>query len=167
MDQTTRKLLITVMLLPLLSACNMLRSSDPDALSFSIPDHSTLSLDIPLTIPDTETHALLQAGRQIEERDRKDYTINCRLDFKDFGPRTIEPETYRITRTEDGRNWISQPAIMRFYTEVYLASDRGSDIIKLVCQRYGDAIDNNFTVAEMQHAMQGIFTFTFPDTRAQ
>ena len=48
---------------------------------------------------------------------------------------------------------------MRFYTEVYLTSDKGTDIIKMECQEYGDPIDRNFTVAEMQQALGDLLVF--------
>jgi len=110
----------------------------------------------------TDTHGVIQAGQSIKDDDKNEYAINCRLDFRKFGPRTIEPEKFTITRTEDGSNWISQPSILRFYTEIYLTSNKGTDIIKMVCQEYGDQIDRNFTVAEMQTALGGFITIIYP-----
>ena len=143
------------------SSCASMYSNDPDSLGFSIPDGSTLSLNKKLTISHRDTHAVVQQGKETTDRDKNDYAINCRLDLKEFGPRTIEPEEFKITRTEDGQNWISQPSILRFFTEIYLSSDKGTDIIKMVCQEYGDQTDRNFTVAEMQAALGDYFTFTF------
>jgi hypothetical protein len=145
----------------LLVSCQSLHSSDPHSLLFSIPEGSILSLNNELTIPAYDTHAVVQDGKEIADKDRNDYAINCRLDFKKFGPRNIEPQDFIITRTEDGKNWISHPAILRFYTEVYLASEKGTDIIKMVCQQYGDTIDRNFTVAEMQTALGDFISITF------
>ena len=138
-----------------------MKSDDPSSMFFKIPDGSTLSLNKKLTIPDNDTHAVIQHGKVISDRDKNDYAINCRLDVKKFGPRTLEPEDFKITRTEDGQNWISQPSIMRFYTEIYLSSDKDTDIIKMVCQEYGSQTDRNFTVAEMKTALGDYFTFTF------
>lgn len=147
------------------SACASMYSSDPDSLGFSIPDGSTLSLNKKLTISHRDTHAVVQQGKETTDKDKNDYAINCRLDLKEFGPRTIEPEEFKITRTEDGQNWISQPSIMRFYTEIYLTSDKGTDIIKMVCQEYGDQTDRNFTVAEMQTALGDYVSFTFAEKK--
>lgn len=143
------------------SSCTSMYSSDPSSLTFNIPEGSTLSLNKKLSITHRNTHAVIQHGKETTDRDKNDYAINCRLDVKEFGPRTIKPEDFKITRTEDGQNWISQPSIMRFYTEIYLSSDIGTDIIKMVCQEYGDQTDRNFTVAEMQAALGDYFTFTF------
>ena len=144
-----------------LSACSTMQSSDPDSLYFERPAGSTLSLNKKLTIPDNDTHAVIQQGKEIKDSDKNEYAINCRVDVKEFGVSTLEPENFTITRTEDGQNWISYPSIMRFYTEVYLSSNRGTDIIKMVCQEYGSQTDRNFTVAEMQQALGDILTFKF------
>ena len=108
------------------------------------------------------THATIQFGKFIRDRDRKNYDVNCRIDFREFGPRQIEPETYRITRTEDGNHWVSQPVVMRYYTEVHLESDKGTDIIKMVCQQYGSQTDKHFTVADMQATLGDTARFDYP-----
>lgn len=144
-----------------LGACSSFQSTDPNSLYFDIPKGSTLSLNKALTIPESDTHAVIQNGKEIKDKDKNEYAINCRLDVKKFGPRTIEPEDFKVTRTEDGTNWISKPSILRFYTEVYLSSEKGTDIIKMVCQDYGDSSDRNFTVAEMQTALGDYFSFKF------
>jgi hypothetical protein len=136
-------------------------STDPDSMSFSIPENSTLTLNKTLTISSSDTHATVQDGKQVDDKDRNDYAINCRLDFKEFGPRSIEPQSFTVTRTEDGQNWVSRPSILRFYTEIYLSSDKGTDIIKMVCQEYGGPTDRNFTVAEMQKALGDYYSITF------
>jgi len=153
---------LLLLCLTLLTSCAAMHSTDPNSMFFDIPGGSTLSLNRAMTISNTDTHGVIQAGKSIKDDDKNDYEINCRLDFKKFGPRTIEPENFSITRTEDGSNWISQPAILRFYTEVYLTSNKGTDIIKMVCQEYGDQIDRNFTVAEMQAALGDFITIKYP-----
>ena len=118
-----------------------------------------------MTISSSETHGTIQAGKVINDDDREFYNINCRLDFNHFGPRTIEPERFTVIRTEDGQNWISQPSILRFYTEVYLKSNKDTDVIKMVCQIYGDVTDRNFTVAEMQSALGDFVTIEYATIR--
>jgi hypothetical protein len=145
----------------LLASCQSLRSSDPESLLFSIPEGSILSLNHKLTIPAHNTHAVIQHGEQIADNNIQYYDINCNLDFKSFGPRVVEPQEFIVTRTEDGNNWVSVAAILRFYTEVYLTSGKGTDIIKMVCQVYGDTIDHHFTVAEMQKALGDFITISF------
>jgi hypothetical protein len=147
----------------ILSACASHQSTDPDSLTFSIPKGSTLSLNKKLTIPHNNTHAVIQYAEETTDNDRHDYDVNCRLDFKKFGPRTIEPEKFKVTRTEDGQNWVSQPSILRFYTEIYLSSDKATDVIKLECQEYGDQTDYHFTVKEIETALGNYFSFTFAE----
>ena len=100
----------------------MLRSDDPTSLAFVIPAGSKLVVKESFSIDHNNTHATIQFGEFARDNDLQDYEVNCRIDYREFGPREIEPETYRITRTEDGNHWISQPAIMRHYTEVHLES---------------------------------------------
>ncbi len=155
--------LILLTTLLFLSACAAMQSDDPDSLFFSIPKGSTLSLNKKLDIPHNETHAVIQYGKETTDNKRHDYDVNCRLNLKEFGPRTIEPENFKVTRTEDGQNWISQPSILRYYTEIYLTSDKGTDVIKMVCQEYGDQTDYHFTVEDIEVALGDYFSFTFPE----
>ncbi len=143
------------------TSCASMHSDDPNSLFFDIPKGSTFLLNKKIIIPHNETHSTIQFGNEIANDDRKFYDINCRLDFKKFGPRTIEPESFTVTRTEDGSNWVSYSNILRFYTEIYLSSKKGTDVIKMVCQQYGSGSDRNFTVAEMQEALGDIITFNY------
>jgi len=151
-----------IALATLISSCAAMHSTDPNSMFFEIPDGSTLSLNREITIPASDTHGVIQGGQSIKDDSKDDYNINCRLDFKKFGPRTIQPEKFIITRTEDGSNWVSRPSILRFYTELYLSSNKGTDVIKMVCQEYGGEIDRNFTVAEMQTALGDLITIVYP-----
>ncbi len=155
------KTLLIILTMLSLAACNTMQSSDPSSLFFNIPDGATLTLNRNLKIPQENTHALIQSGKSRAEKDKNEYEINCRFDVKNFGPRTIKPEVFKISRTEDGSEWFSYPTIKRFYTIMYLDSDNGTDIIKLECQQWGDGIDRNFTVAEMAEALGDYFSFSF------
>lgn len=145
----------------LLSACTTMNSDNPDSLKFDIPKGSTMLLNKQLSISESDTHAVIQFGKETADNKRKDYDVNCRLDFKKFGPRTIEPESFTVTRTEDGTSWISQPSIMRYYTEIYLRSDEGTDVIKMVCQEYSDSSDYHFTVKEIETTLGDYVSFNF------
>jgi hypothetical protein len=156
------KLKLLPLILFTLCSCQSVRSDDPASIFFSIPKSSTLILNKNLDIADGDTHALIQYGKATTKSAVNKYDVACRFEVKKFGPRTIEPETFKIRRTEDGSEWVSPPSIKRFYTEVYLDSDKGSDVIKLMCQEWGDGIDKNFPVADMQKALGDYFTFKFP-----
>ena len=137
-------------------------SDDPASLGFDIPDGSKLVLNKDLPIPKGQTHVVIQDGELTTEKDKDDFSVNCRLDLKEFGPRTIEPETFTITRVEDGHEWFSKPSTLRFITEVYLKSEKGTDVIALNCEDFGPAFDDNFSVLEMQKTVSGYFSFVFP-----
>jgi len=160
--ETLMKLFSLVVIITILSACASMHSNGPDSLGFSIPPGSTLALNKHISYASNMTHAVIQFGKEITDAERNFYEINCRLDFKTFGQRTIQPEDFIVTRTEDGQNWISRPSILRYYTEVYLRSNKDTDIIKMVCQIYGDSLDRNFTVAEMQATLGDMITFKYP-----
>lgn len=150
----------------LLSSCQTTQSTDPSLLSFKIPQGSTLTLNKSLDIPDNKTHAVLQYGKITTDRKKDDYKLNCRFDVKSFGPRTIEPEVFSIRRDESGQEWISQAAgLVRYYTDVFLDSSKGTDVIKLTCQEQGYGIDRTFSVSEMETAFGNYFTFNFPESK--
>ena len=149
----------------LLSACQTTQSTDPSLLTFKIPDGSTLALNKDIEVPEYKTHAAFQAGKSTTDRKRNLYQLNCRFDVKEFGPRTIKPESFTIRRTEDGSEWFSHPTIMRFYTILYLDSTQRTDVVKLQCQRWGSSIDRNFTVAEMAAALGNVFSFSYKESK--
>ncbi len=57
---------------------------------------------------------------------------------------------------------VSQAGIVRYYTDVHLLSDKGTDVIKLTCQEWATTRDSNFTVSDMETAVGDYFSFTFP-----
>jgi len=145
----------------LLSSCQGTQSHDPSLLSFRMPEGSTLTLNKALEIPAGNTHALLQSGKLTTESDRNLYEISCRFDVRTFGPRMIEPEVFRIRRTEDGQRRASDAGIWAFFSEIHLDSDKGTDVIMLRCQSWGYGMDWHFSVADMETALGDYFTFTF------
>ena len=146
----------------ILYSCASTPSDDPDSMNFQIPAGSTLSLNKAVNITEGNTHVFMQNNQLSTQNKVNRYDINCRLDFREFGPRTIEPEVFKITRTEDSQEWFSYPNIKRYWTTVYLASDKDTDVIKLDCEYWGGEIDRNFTVTEMQQSLGELMTFTFP-----
>ena len=146
----------------LLTACQSTQSHDPSLLSFRMPDGSTLSLNKALEIPAGSTHALFQSGELTTESDANLYEVSCRLDLRSFGPRTIEPEEFRIRRTEDGQRRASDAGIWAFFSEIHLDSNKGTDIIMLRCQSWGFGMHWHFSVTDIQAALGDYFTFTFP-----
>ena len=157
------RLFILTAIFVFLASCATTQSSDPSSLSFKIPKGSTLTLNKDLEIPDYKTHAALQSGKLTTDREKNDYQLNCRFDVKKFGPRTVTPEVFTIRRSENGQEWISdKTGLLRYYTDVYLDSEKGTDVIKLTCQVQGDMSTSNFPVSDMETALGDYFTFSFP-----
>jgi len=149
-----------------LASCQSMHSDDPSSMSFRMPEGSTLTLNKDLVITEGNTHALLQEGKLITTAERNDYYINCRFDVRSFGPRTIKPEVFHIRRTEDGQQRVSDAGIFRFYSDIFLDSEKGTDVIKLTCQVWGFGTERNFTVTEIKPTLGDYFTFTFPQSTA-
>ena len=144
-----------------LSACQSMQSNDPSLLSFNIPPGSTLSLNKNLAITEGNTHAQIQNGKLTTESKRNQYGLGCRVDFRAFGPRTITPEVFNIRRTEHNEGWVSRPNIYFYSTEIYLSSDKGTDIIKLVCGNWATWPSTNFSIADIEHTLGDYFSFSF------
>jgi hypothetical protein len=147
-----------------LFACQSMQSSDPSSFSFSIPPGSTLSLNKSLEITGGNTHALIQDGKLTTENQRNQYALGCRIDFREFGPRTVTPEVFNIQRTEHNEGWVSRPNIYFYSTEIYLSSDKGTDIIKLVCGNWATWPSNNFSIADIAQTLGDYFSFSFNPT---
>ena len=152
-----------------LSACQSMQSDDPSLLSFSVPAGSTLSLNESIDIPAGQTHVFIQSGQLITESKRNLYHLGCRLNFKAFGPRTVEPEAFNIRRTEDREGWESRPNFYFYATEIYLDSAVGTDVIKVECDIWATPPSTNFSYAEIQQTLGDYFTFkyNFPVTPKQ
>ena len=159
------KSLILVLALFTITSCQSMHSNDPDSIFFRIPKGSTLTLNKPLTIPSGKTHALIQYGKETSINERDSYDVNCRLDFKKFGPRTIEPERFTITRAEDTDRWISQPVILGFFTTMYLTSDKDTDVIDMLCLAFGDQNDYHFTVKDIETTLGDYFTLSYAENK--
>ena len=145
----------------LLSACTSMQSKDPSLLSFRVPDGSTLALNRAVTIPAEQTHSLIQSGQLTTGSDRNQYHLSCRLNFREFGPRTIEPEVFTIRRTEHREGWESRPNIYFYTSEIFLNSAKGTDIINMVCGRWAAPPSFNFSFADMQQTLGDFVTFQF------
>jgi hypothetical protein len=144
-----------------LSACQSMRSNDPSSLLFKIPPGSTLSLNKNLEITEGNTHAQIQHGKLTSESQRNQYELGCRVNFKEFGPRTVTPEIFNIQRTEDNEGWVSRPNIYFYSTEIYLSSGKGTDIIKMECGNWATWPSSNFSIADIEQTLGDYFSFTF------
>lgn len=154
-----KQLIFTLAMLALAS-CQSLKSDDPSSISFSIPVGSTLSLEKSIDIPGGYSHAVLQSGELIAVSKKDIYTLLCNFELKKSGPRTIHPEVFTVRRIEDYQERIDR-GTLQFYTEVYLDSDKGTDVNMLSCQRWGIISDYHFTASEIQETLGDYFSFTF------
>jgi hypothetical protein len=148
----------------MLSACQFMQSDDPSLLSFRVPGGSTLVLNKEVKIPAGQTHVMIQSGQPTTESNRNQYHLSCRLNFREFGPRTIQPEVFNIRRTEEREGWESRPNIYFYATEIYLDSEEDTDVIKMECGTWAMPPSFNFSYADIQQTLGDYFTFNFPQT---
>jgi hypothetical protein len=145
----------------MLSACQSMQSDDPSLLSFRAPAGSTLSLNKAIAIPSGQTHVMIQAGQLTAESKRNQYDVACRLNFREFGPRTIAPEVFNIRRTEEREGWESRPNFYFYATEIFLDSKKGTDVIKMECDTWAMPPSFNFSYADIQQTIGDYLSFTF------
>ena len=154
--------LATFLLLPLIvSACQSVATDNPAELSFRVPPGSTLSLNKKIDIAEGNTHVMFQSGKITTEKQRNNYVVACRLNFRGFGPRTIEPEVFNILRTAEDEGWESRPNIYFYSTEIHLSSEKGTDVIKMFCNTWAMPPSVNFSYAELAETLGDYFTFSF------
>ena len=148
----------------MLSACQSMQSDDPSLLSFRVPAGSTLALNKVIEIPAGQTHVMVQSGQLTTESTRNLYDLSCRLNFREFGPRTIQPEVFKIRRTEEREGWESRPNFYFYATEIFLDSEKGTDVIKMECDTWTQPPSFNFSYAEIQQTLGDYFTleYNFP-----
>ena len=144
-----------------LSACQISQSDDPSLLSFRVPAGSTLGLNKDIDIPAGQTHVRIQSGQLTTESQRNQYDLSCRLNFRNFGPRTIAPETFNIRRTEHREGWVSMPNIYFYSTEIFLDSVNGTDVIKMECDMWAIAPSFNFSFADIEDTLGDYLAFAF------
>lgn len=154
-------LLLSALMLP---ACQYMQSDDPSLLSFRVPEGSTLALNKEVNIPAGQTHVMFQSGRVTTASDRNLYHVSCRLNFRKFGPRTIQPEVFNIRRTEEREGWESRPNFYFYTTEIYLDTKKGTDILKMECSTWAMPPSFNFSYADIQQTLGDYFSFNFPQT---
>jgi hypothetical protein len=151
----------------MLSACQSMQSDDPSLLSFRAPAGSTLALNKTVEIPAGQTHVMIQAGQLTAESKRNLYDLSCRLNFREFGPRTIQPEVFKVRRTEEREGWESRPNFYFYATEIFLDSEKGTDVIKMECDTWAMPPSFNFSYADIQQTLGDYLTFVFKSPASQ
>ncbi len=143
-----------------LAGCQMTATTDINSIWFRIRPGSQLVLNQPLEIPAGQAHVDLQNGQVAGGVD--EYTVNCRFEVENLGPRKVAPGTFLITSASDQSEWVSQPNIMRYYKELRLKSEHQPDVLKLVCQDWADPLlGRPVSVGEIEKAVGAYITFKF------
>lgn len=151
--------LLLMVCVGLLAGCQT-TSDDPGSIWFRIPKGSRLVLNKPLQIPEGRAHIMLQHGTAATAAG--EFEVNCRFEIRELGPQVVEPDTFLIARTGNGRSWFNEPHTMIFFMDLDLRSERQPGVLPMRCQDWDDPlIGRPITVREVQEALGDYFTFEF------
>ena len=151
-----RTLLLTVCALAL-SGCQSGARNDVNSPYYRIPSGSKLILNQELNIPEGQAHIRFSQGRPVGGN--SGYTVSCRFDVRNLGPRVVHPDSFLITRVENPQEWISQPTTMLFSKIFYLQSASQPDVLDLNCQEWNDPLmGRDISVPEVREALGDYFT---------
>ena len=143
-----------------LAGCQTSAMYDIKSPGYRIPPGSSLVLNKELTIPSGQRHVKLQHGQPVAGVD--DFKVNCQVRVYDLGLEAIRPDTFRITRVDEGREWESIPYRLRFFRTLNIRSDAQPEVLKLICQKIDDRFaGRNISVPQMQEALGDYVTFRF------
>ena len=160
---TATNVLCMTMLGMVLAGCQSMATDDPSSVWFKLPAGAELVLHRELTIPAGRAHVMLQHGSV--QPAASSYAVACRFEVRDLGPRTIRPDTFRITGYSNQREWFNHPHTMHYYKTIRLASERQPDILPMVCE-YLDYPLHGRPISHLQieAALGEYFSFRMPDT---
>lgn len=151
-------ILLLIPMLVVLSACNTAATRDVNSPYFIIPSGSKLIQKEAIRIPEKRAHVKFQHGRIVGGVDQ--YTPNCRFNVNDLGPSVVEPDTFVVSRAEVSQEWVTRPAIMRYYRIIYLQSDKQPDVLNMTCNIWSDPLGAlDLSVPQIREALGNYFDF--------
>lgn len=147
---------LLVIMLVLLAGCgrDYLAKDDPDYPYYLPPVGSSLALKRQLTVPGGETRIFLQGGEMMKKSRFDRYRPSCSFELRKLAetPRTIEPDSFIVTRIERLIQEIVQrgepapglfrsgldddsspPFVVRGY-HLWLGSERQPDVMRMTCR---------------------------------
>jgi hypothetical protein len=152
------KTAVATLFAAVLAGCHTAASYDISSSGYRIPPGSSLTVNKELRIPSGQRHVKLQHGQPVAGVD--EFKINCEIRVYDLGVESIRPDSFRITRTGEGREWELQPTVLRFFRVLHLRSEAQPEVLKLICQKSDDPLaGRNPTVPQMQEALGDYITF--------
>lgn len=154
------KIVFTTLLAAALTGCQTSAMHDVNSPAYRIPPGSSLVLNRELSIPAGQRHVKLQHGQPVGGVD--DFKVNCQIRVYDLGLEAVRPDTFRITRVDEGREWESLPYRLRFFRVLNIRSEAQPYVLKIICQKIDDRFaGRNISVPQMQEALGDYVTFRF------
>ena len=163
----------------LLGACSNQVAKEENSQFFSVPIGSTFTLNRELTIEANQTTVYLQNGR-IELVGNIDiYHPNCKFELFTISEqaRTVEPDTFVVTRVVDQREDVSRqwplyasltvaesgggPMHETYATTMWLESRKQPDVFRMSCRRWDWVnMGEYLSINEMRQTLGDYFTLT-------
>jgi hypothetical protein len=177
----------------LLTACVSNETKDESSPFYSIPVHSTLKLNQPLTIAGGQVAIFVQEGKMISAGEIDIYNPNCKFEIYTMSdkPRTVNTDSFLITKVVNDIESTSLPGraqpgasqlavlnhalvagmldrgSMNYTTILYLHSERQKDVYRMSCQHWEDVVDDMYlSISEMRQAMGKVFTLELKQSTA-
>ena len=122
---------------------------------------NVISLNKTISIPQIQSHVIIQFGEIIRETDLKAYETSCIVDSQDLGPVSIQPQSYKVRKVTYNEEFYSDAgAIIRYFTEIFLTAGDPQQNLILTCQTLGDTMQHHsFPVNEIKQATRDYFIF--------
>lgn len=121
----------------------------------------SIKLIRPITVRDLRSHVIFQDGEIINEDDLAPYRTSCIFEAHKLGSKTYQSEILTLNKIDYYEEMYSDGgAVVRYFTEFYLASNDHKDGFILTCQVLDDTMQyHSFPSDEIKQATGNYFNF--------
>jgi hypothetical protein len=163
-----------------LVACRFDYPRDEDSPHYSVQAGAELVLNQKLDIRPEHVSVYLQYGKLTGTPGIDRFRPYCKFEIYTMADswRSVEPDTFRITRVEDGTEMVGiermpmaslslatdMPATVTYATSLYLESPRQPDVYRLTCMHWDDYNRTRYlSISEMRSALGEVFSLRLND----
>ena len=156
--------LTALLCITLLAGCETAAMRDPGSPFFVIPAGTVLELKQELEVPSGQAHVKFQHGAITGSFD--DFVVGCRLNVKNLGPLTLQPERFSVTRAEVDERWEIYPTLKAFYRILYLHTAQQPEVQSLRCRyQTGGLEGRDISVPQIREALGKYFSLHIPQAQ--
>jgi hypothetical protein len=179
-----RRLLPLLTLITLTGCAALTPEPSPQSPYYPPPVGSLLVLQRQLEIPADRVSIHIQDGQLRDYGALNRYRGYCKLEMwsRVDAPRTLAPDTFRITRVARESRAVGLESPLRvasrlagfdpndgpiahvMSTEMYLNSERQPDVYRMTCSHWGEAVfPAHLSIEQMRTALGGMFRLKLPE----